>query len=198
MNKRPRLIVIAGPNGSGKSTLTRHLMDAGMDFGVYINPDEIAKTLSGSDYENVRKAQKIAEEKRFELLEANISHSFETVMSHPSKIDYIVTARNKGFYTVLVFVGINDPKINVARVSGRVQEGGHGVPQEKIVERYKRTMEMLFEATMAVDEALVFDNTDPQKGLRLAAKVKGKELIKYDTQFPWVKKQLVSRFDLGK
>ncbi len=43
MNKRPRLIVIAGPNGSGKSTLTSQLMKNGMDFGIYINPDEIAK-----------------------------------------------------------------------------------------------------------------------------------------------------------
>ena len=57
---------------------------------------------------------------------------------------------------------------------------------------------ILFGATMAVGAALVFDNTDPQKGLRLAAKVKGKELIKYDTQFPWVKKHLVSRLDLDK
>jgi len=193
MNKRPRLIVIAGPNGSGKSTLTSQLMKSGMDFGVYINPDEIAKTLSGNDYENVRKAQKVAEEKRFELLNAGISHSFESVMSHPSKIEYIVAAKNKGFHTILLFVGINDPKINVARVSARVAEGGHGVPQEKIVERYKRTMEMLFDASMEVDEALVFDNTDPQKGLRLAAKVEGKKLINYDPQFPWVRKYLVSK-----
>jgi len=51
MNKRPRLIVIAGPNGSGKSTLTARLMKSDMDFGVYINPDDIAKTLTGNDYE---------------------------------------------------------------------------------------------------------------------------------------------------
>jgi predicted ABC-type ATPase len=197
MNKRPRLIVIAGPNGSGKSTLTAHLMKNGMDFGVYINPDDIAKTLTGNDYENVRKAQRIAEAKRFELLEAGISHSFESVMSHPSKVKYIVTAKNKGFYTILVFVGINDPQINIARVSARVAEGGHGVPQEKIVARYKRTMEMLFDASMEADEALVFDNTDPQKGLRLAAKVEGKKLIKYDPQFPWVRKYLVSKIEGG-
>lgn len=195
MNKRPRLIVIAGPNGSGKSTLTSQFMKNGMDFGVYINPDEIAKTLTGNDYENVRKAQKVAEEKRFELLEAGISHSFESVMSHPSKIEYIVAAKNQGFHTILLFVGINDPKINIARVSARVAEGGHGVPQEKIVERYKRTMEMLFDASMEVDEALVFDNTDPQKGLRLAAKVEGKKLINYDPQFPWVKKYLVRKIN---
>ena len=164
MNKRPKLILIAGPNGSGKSTLTRTLQNQGMDFGIYINPDEIAKLLTGSDLQNAKQAQKIAETQRNELLEKGIAHSFESVMSHPSKIQYLITARNKGFYTILLFVGINDPKINVARVSARVAQGGHGVPQEKIVERYKRTMELLFNATMEVDEALIFDNTDPQKG----------------------------------
>lgn len=195
MNKRPRLILIAGPNGSGKSTLTRMMKDQGMEFGIYVNPDDIAKTLTGSDLQNALKAQKMAEERRFELLNQGISHSFESVMSHPSKIDYIVTAKNKGFYTVLLFVGLNDPKTNVARVSARVAEGGHGVPQEKIVARYKRTMELLFDATMEVDEALVFDNTNSNKGLRLAAKVKGKKLVNFDPQFPWVQKYLVSKYD---
>lgn len=193
-DKRPKLILIAGPNGSGKSTLTRTLGDAGMDFGVYINPDDIAKHLDGNDLENARKAQRIAEKKRLELLEQGISHSFESVMSHPSKIEYLVTARNKGFHVVLIFVGINDPKINVARVSDRVKKGGHDVPTDKIIERYKRTMEMLFDATMEADEALVFDNTDRLKGLQLAAKVKGKQLVKYDPKFPWVNKYLASKF----
>jgi len=35
----PFLLVIAGPNGSGKSTLTKSLLAAGIDFGIYINPD---------------------------------------------------------------------------------------------------------------------------------------------------------------
>ncbi|MDP5210683.1 AAA family ATPase [Microbulbifer sp. 2205BS26-8] len=58
---KPRMILIAGPNGSGKSTLTNKLMSEGLDFGIYINPDEIAARLNGSDLERVKKAQKIAE-----------------------------------------------------------------------------------------------------------------------------------------
>ncbi|WP_086933354.1 hypothetical protein [Agarilytica rhodophyticola] len=116
-------------------------------------------------------------------------------MSHPSKIEYIVTTKNKGFTTLLLFVGIDDSEINVARVSARVAEGGHGVPQEKIVARYKRTMELLFDASMEVDEALVFDNTDHNKGIRLAAKAKGKKLVNFDPKFPWVQKYLVSKYD---
>jgi predicted ATP-binding protein involved in virulence len=35
----PFLLIIAGPNGSGKSTLTKSLLAAGINFGIYINPD---------------------------------------------------------------------------------------------------------------------------------------------------------------
>ena len=40
--------VFAGPNGSGKSTMYRHVRNAkvngrNIDFGVYVNPDEVAK-----------------------------------------------------------------------------------------------------------------------------------------------------------
>jgi predicted ABC-type ATPase len=38
----PFLLIIAGPNGSGKTTLTDYLIEAGIDFGEYINPDQIA------------------------------------------------------------------------------------------------------------------------------------------------------------
>jgi energy-coupling factor transporter ATP-binding protein EcfA2 len=38
--QQPFLLVFAGPNGSGKSTLTDYLMEAGVDFGEYINPDD--------------------------------------------------------------------------------------------------------------------------------------------------------------
>lgn len=43
-----RMRVFAGPNGSGKSTMYRHVRNAkvngrNIDFGVYVNPDEVAK-----------------------------------------------------------------------------------------------------------------------------------------------------------
>lgn len=190
----PRLVLIAGPNGSGKSTITRKLMSSGADFGVYINPDEIAKQLDGNDMLNARRAQELAEKQRNELLEKGESHSFESVMSHPSKIDYLISAKHRGFHVTLIFVGVDDPKVNVARVAERVEQGGHDVPVDKIVSRYKRTMELLFDAAMVSDHAIIYDNTDRQKGLQLAAEVKGGHLKTHDTQFPWVRKYFLNKY----
>ncbi len=60
----PFLLVVAGPDGSGKTTLTRSLRAAGLDFGEYINPDEIALDLEGSYDARVRQAQSIADRAR--------------------------------------------------------------------------------------------------------------------------------------
>src|SRR5262245_395775 len=137
------MVVIAGPNGSGKSSLTRHLQKQGYDFGEYINPDDIAAELQGSYEERVRQAQGLAEKRRQHEISTRRSFSFETVFSHPSKLSELDDARKAGFEVILMFIGVDDPAVNVERVRSRVQVGGHDVPEDRIVARYYRTMGFL-------------------------------------------------------
>jgi predicted ABC-type ATPase len=151
--------MIAGPNGAGKSTLTRLLRERGVEFGDYINPDEIAAELEGSYNARVARAQLIADQRRDACIDGKRSFSFETVMSHPSKVDILTRAKTAGFQDQLVFVGTADPRMNVTRVALRVAQGGHDVPEDRIIARWHRTMKLLHEAILAADEALIFDNS---------------------------------------
>ena len=72
--------MVAGPNGAGKTTLTDRLRSEGIDFGEYINPDDIAKNLTGSPVERAAEAQEIADHRRDACISAKRSFSFETVM----------------------------------------------------------------------------------------------------------------------
>lgn len=85
--------------------------------------------------------------------------SFETVMSHESKLEFIKRAKEAGYKTYLYFVSLPDPRLNQLRVQTRVQAGGHDVDSEKVLSRYYRTMEFLFEAVKLVDNAYLFDNS---------------------------------------
>lgn len=127
----PFLLIVAGPNGAGKTTLVQTLRQNGVEFGEYINPDDIARELQGSYDDRVRQAQVIADRRREACIEARRSFSFETVMSHPSKIDILARAKAAGFYVQLFFVGIDDPQTNIDRVRLRVAQGGHDVPQTR-------------------------------------------------------------------
>jgi predicted ABC-type ATPase len=110
--------------------------------------------------------------------------SFETVMSHPSKIDFIQTAKKNGYKTYLYFICIDDPEINISRVKNRVDKGGHPVSATKIERRYFETLSQLMAAIESCDTTFLFDNSG--KGLKIIAKIMGPslELLVEPVEFP--------------
>ena len=85
--------------------------------------------------------------------------SFETVMSHPSKLEFMRRAKAAGYKVYLYFVSLPDPDLNVFSVQTRVLGGGHDVDNAKVVSRYYRTMDLLYEAIRIADSAFIFDNS---------------------------------------
>lgn len=97
---------------------------------------------------------------RNKFLDSDSSFSCETVFSHPSKIDFIKSAKEKGFKIYLYFIATRNPAINLNRVANRVMTGGHGVPSEKVNSRYYRCLENLYEAIKYCDRTFLFDNSE--------------------------------------
>ena len=112
---------------------------------------------------------------RRKLLDARVSFSFETVMSEPGKVGLLKEARSLGFRTYLYFVSTEDPEINVARVGTRVSQGGHGVPEDKILSRYHRSLALSSEAVRNTNRAYFFDTTDSES-LFVAEVTEGSEV----------------------
>lgn len=154
----PQLWILAGGNGAGKSTFFRlYLKPLGIHF---VNADEMARTMFAeasmqASYEAARVATSIRER----LLQDRVSFCFETVFSHPSKIDLIAQAKMLGYEIVLTIIHLNNTALNVARVAQRVSEGGHNVPAEKIKTRIPRTLAYLKEAIPLCDRVQIYDNS---------------------------------------
>lgn len=132
---------------------------------------------------------------RGQLLSARHSFTFETVMSHPSKVDFLKLAQESGFRTYLYFVATDDPAINCSRVKNRVARGGHDVPQEKIVSRYHRALELLYDAIGNTNRAYIFDNSgDGTKQTWLAEITEGKTLELKSNSVPvWFNKYVLEK-----
>lgn len=111
---------------------------------------------------------------RHHLQESEIDFCFETVMSHPSKIEEIKEAKEKGYRTYLYFICIDDPEVNVSRVENRVIKGGHNVSPEKISSRYYNTLNNLMPMIENVNKTYLFDNSSEE--YRLIAKIADKRL----------------------
>lgn len=96
---------------------------------------------------------------RQRLLDQKQSFTFETVMSHESKVEFMREAQQRGYRTYLYFVATEDPKININRVAIRVEEDGHDVDTDKIIKRYYKTLDLLPSAVAASNRAYIFDNS---------------------------------------
>ena len=123
----------------GKSTFYKtRLEPLGLPF---INADILAKQLYPQQPEqHSYEAARIAETMRTELLQQGRTFCFETVFSHPSKIDFVAQAKAMDYEIVLVFIHLESVQLNQARVSQRVSEGGHDVPEDKVKNRIPRTL----------------------------------------------------------
>jgi predicted ABC-type ATPase len=163
-DERPVLVVLAGPNGAGKSTFfAEYLHGLGL---LFVNADHIARLLRDAEpglpaVELERRAFAEAERLRGDLVDLRFGFCAETVFSDPAgaKLDFLERARAAGFVTLLVFIGLANPALSVARVAGRVSRGGHDVPNEKLFARFPRTLANLRAAVGIVDKAFLFDNS---------------------------------------
>jgi predicted ABC-type ATPase len=104
-------------------------------------------------------AADMAEWIREELLQSGVSFSYETVMSHPGKLDFLAKAIHEGYRVYLYFVATEDPEINVNRVDIRVSQSGHAVSPEIIKKRYYKSLGNLKKAVLLTDRAYLFDNS---------------------------------------
>ena len=232
-----RLRMFAGPNGSGKTTIKNGLQKSASWFGIYINPDELEKSIretgrfslepfgltttteeiqsyfanssflqqqhlhtassliecTGGELNfsqlsmNSYYASVLSDFLRRKALEISKSFSFETVMSSPDKIELLEEAQGRGYRTYLYFIATEDPFINLGRVRNRVAEGGHDVPEEKVVARYRRTLDLLPRAIRASNRAYFFDTTT-EESWHFAEITEGKSVELKSNEIPeWFK-----------
>jgi predicted ABC-type ATPase len=199
------VVVFAGPNGSGKTSLIDEIRASGLRSvgGVFplpthfINPDQVAKDLPGhfdTQDERDRAAAKAAYSMRAKAIESNEPFAFETVMSHPSRINELLMLKERGYHLLLTFITTDNPEKNVERVTLRYQTGtttGHYVPPDKVRDRYHRTLALLPKAAEISDVVFVYDNTADFAKPSLQAVIEQDLFSISPDAKPWVHDKLV-------
>lgn len=173
---KPVFYLLAGPNGAGKSTLYKALTLQGTipSRAEFVNADlhEASQLQHIADLEaRSEAARRWADARRAELLRTGQSFVSETVFSHESKLALIEEAQQLGFFVMLIVVCLNDPQRLLARVAGRVTEGGHAVPPERILARYPRTLANLAVAVRRADVAILYDSEAVSPGTHKAVAI---------------------------
>ena len=187
-NRLPEMIVIAGPNGSGKTSVTQKFLHHEWAEGtLYINPYEIAKDVFGdwNSADAVMKAAIYCTDLRKQCLKERKSFVFETVMSSDEKVDFILKAKQAGFFIRLFYISTSHPSINASRIANRVMKGGHDVPITKIVSRYYKSIIRCKLVSPVVDRLYVYDNSADGRDAKLLFRlVDGKLKKRYVKNVP--------------
>jgi predicted ABC-type ATPase len=182
---RPEFWIIAGPNGAGKTTLVqaRPIRDL-LPQVRFLNPDDHARALlMQRGHRGFGDAPAPALQQAFLDAANAVEHALqtalrrgeavgvETVLSSGKYRSLVELVREQGGFVGLIYVALASPELACARVTRRVQAGGHDVPAEKVRARWQRSLTNLPWFAAHASAFWVFDNSDesPEVPPRLMA-----------------------------
>lgn len=146
--------IIGGVNGVGKSSLTGVLTGEYSDLGIVIDTDMLTKKLGGDKIQGGKEAVRIIAD----CLNKGVNFTQETTLSGKKTLRTIISAREKGYFIRLYYVGISTADESLVRISNRVRKGGHDIPQEDVIRRHEKRFEDLMKILPYCDEVHFYDN----------------------------------------
>jgi predicted ABC-type ATPase len=153
-----KIIIIAGPNGAGKTTFARNFLPREADTLHFINADLIAAGLAPFNPESVSfKAARLMLDELDQSSEASESFAFETTLSGKHYLQRIQNWQDQGYIVKLWFITLSTPELAVSRVSERVSQGGHHIPEDVIRRRFAAGLKNLRKYQEAVNSWAVYD-----------------------------------------
>ena len=186
----PWALVVVGPNGAGKTTLYRTRLSRLWPGVPFVNADEMAHAQLGRyalDRQEAELGQSMVSDRLDALVAAGEDFVWETVFSHPSRLDRLSAWRAQGYQVGLVLVHSGAADTSVARVGKRVQEGGHPVPEDKIRSRFLRTPGLAARASQEVDAAWWLDSSAISQPPRVVAHWRAGQCVStQDARPDWV------------
>lgn len=159
-----RIIIIAGPNGAGKTTFARSFLPAEAEIQRFINADLIAAGLSPFAPEaEAIKAGRLMLEEIADCVQRGESFAFETTLAGLGYRRHIDQWRSLGYHVSLYFLALPDAEAAVDRVSERVKQGGHDIPEPVIRRRFAAGLDNFRHHYKArVDVWALYDNSGPE------------------------------------
>jgi predicted ABC-type ATPase len=138
----------------------------------YFNPDEAAELIRVANPGiTLEQSQSAAWDEGRRLLERAINerldYAFETTLGGSTIPALLEKAMEAGIEVHILYVGLANAELHIARVHARVKRGGHDIPEERIRQRYTRSLLTLIQLMPKLTELRVYDNTveaDPHTG----------------------------------
>jgi predicted ABC-type ATPase len=157
----PQCYIIAGPNGAGKTTFAMEFLPRFVRCLNFINPDLIAQGISPLDPSRsmTRAGRLVLEEIRRQVARGE-DFAFETTLAGRTYYRQIHGMKVNGYTIRMIYLWLPSPDLALSRIQGRVEAGGHSVPEADVRRRFKRSLANLFRIYRPLVTSLnFFDNS---------------------------------------
>jgi len=161
---QPEFYIVAGAPGTGKS---RAFPVSG--FGVdFFNADDRAAELNGGSYRGISLELRAQVNLEFEAfiqshIEQRSSLAIETTLRSGITFDQIIAAKMRGFRVTMLYIGTEDPELNLDRIAVRWSLGYHAAPREVLMAIHAQSLANLRiaceKAFLGFLRLILFDNT---------------------------------------
>lgn len=161
-----KIVIIAGPNGAGKTTFAREFLPNEAGCPIFVNADLIAAGLSPFQPELAAvKAGRLMLEEIQKHSRYGVSFAFETTLAGRTYARMISGWQAEGYHVKVFFLTLPSAEMAIARVTERVRQGGHNVPEQVIRRRFvsgRTNFDLLYREK--VDSWALYDNAgdEPQ------------------------------------
>ncbi len=132
----PTLVLLAGPNGAGKTTFINGFLRERAEAFQFVNPDEVARGLTGAGPTRDLAAGRLVIERLDALFAARVNVVLETTLATRTHALRIRQWKAAGYRVELVYLQLASAEASIARVARRVERGGHGIPEETLRRRF--------------------------------------------------------------
>lgn len=161
MEVRKTILILAGPNGAGKTTFAREFLPDEAQCPTFVNADLIAAGLSPfRPADAAMRAGRLMVQLIAELVVRGESFTFETTLADKGYARHIPDWQAAGYAVSLIFLSLPSSEAAIQRVSERVAQGGHFVPDAVVRRRFqagKANLEAVYKPV--VDAWALYDNS---------------------------------------
>jgi predicted ABC-type ATPase len=156
-----RAYIIAGPNGAGKTTFAREFLPRYAHCREFLNADLLAAGISPFSPDTAALAAgRVLLQRMKELVREQKDFGFETTLAGKTYRSVLQGMKHRGYTLHLFYLWLPSVDLALARVTHRVRQGGHNVPEPAIRRRFDLGLRNLFDFYLPLfDSWLLFDNS---------------------------------------
>ncbi|MBZ5658058.1 MAG: hypothetical protein LAO56_22585 [Acidobacteriia bacterium] len=176
MSDKPVLIMLCGAPGAGKTTFYESKLKV-------VFPAILKASSSPLEQAKIDRERRQLQKERQSFVYQHVTPDLGVIRD----------ARAAGLDVKVIYIGTEDPNLNIGRILIRVSHGGAFAPLPRVASDFEQGLKRLSQISKQVDDLILLDNTPHGRGVSLIAHFHNGRLAKMAHAVPkWARRCLAN------